>query len=380
MPEIRINEVSKWFGKVQALSAINLQVESGEFLVLLGPSGCGKTTLLRCLAGVEKPNAGEIFLGDRCVFSHYEDTDVLAKDRNIGLVFQNYALYPHMTVSANISFGLKTRGMPKSRIPDAVSKAIDLVGLDGLQDRYPRQLSGGQQQRVAVARMVAAGPEIFLFDEPLSSLDPQLRVSLRSELLRVHRKIGATSVYVTHDQSEAMTLADRIAVMEKGRIKQIGSKKTIYRYPETISVADFTGNPKTNLILGDIIFVNERPFFVPEQKRDCHISVEGDFQAYGSQRFCFHVRPEDVVISPDTLDGSAIVSAVMPLGADTLVHVGFTPHTMQILVKQPHSTLELKPGQSVKIQFLRGNVFNLSTQRIIGSFGFNEVKKSGGAE
>jgi len=374
MAGIVINDLSKYFGDVMAVKNVSLHVEEGEFLVLLGPSGCGKTTTLRCIAGVERPTGGEIYLGDRCVFSELRDVDVAPKDRNAGLVFQNYALYPHMTVEQNIAFGLKTRKFPKDIIPGRIKEVLHLVDMEGYEDRYPRQLSGGQQQRVAVARMIVARPSTLLFDEPLSNLDPKLRVSLRAHLRALHGRMGATSVYVTHDQSEAMILADRIAVMQKGEIVQIGNGDTIYHFPETISVAEFTGNPKANLIEGEVHRSENNTLLIPEADPYCIFRIHEECSTFAGLKVMIHVKPEDVDILQSSAEdeGWLKVLAVMPQGPDVLVHLRFGDREGQIIVRGSQAEyLELKQDQEVRLRFRRGNVYSLETRRIIGSFGYN---------
>ena len=249
MPDIRIDNLTKRFGEVTAVNRLALDIAHGEFVTLLGPSGCGKTTTLRCLAGLEEPNEGELWFGDRCVFSDRKGVFISPGARGIGLVFQNYALWPHMTVFYNVAFGLRKKGLPKAEIRRRVTEILELLGLQGYEDRYPSELSGGQQQRVALARMIVTEPQILLFDEPLSNLDAKLRMTLRAELKHLHSQIGATTVYVTHDQVEALTLSTRIAVMNQGVLQQVGTPAEVYHHPENLFVAEFMGNPSANLSL-----------------------------------------------------------------------------------------------------------------------------------
>ncbi len=223
---------------------LSLQIEDGEFLILVGPSGCGKTTALRIVAGLEKPTSGTITIGDRVV------NDVSPRDRDIAMVFQNYALYPHMTVYKNLAFGLKERKTPKPEIDRRVREAGAMLGLDDLLKRRPAQLSGGQRQRVAMGRALVREPVAFLLDEPLSNLDAKLRVQMRAELKRIHQRLGITTIYVTHDQVEAMTLGDRIVVMSAGEVQQIGKPHDVYRHPANLFVAGFIGSPPMNLLRG----------------------------------------------------------------------------------------------------------------------------------
>src|SRR5881409_625098 len=245
MAEVVLEHVTKRFADdVVALDDLSLEVGDGEFLILVGPSGCGKTTALRLVAGLEKPSSGFIQIGDRVV------NDVTPRDRDIAMVFQNYALYPHMTVYRNLAFGLKERKTPKPEIERRVREASAILGLDQLLKRRPAQLSGGQRQRVAMGRALVREPKAFLLDEPLSNLDAKLRVQMRAELKRIHQRLGITTVYVTHDQVEAMTLGDRIVVMSGGKALQIGRPQDVYRRPANLFVAGFIGSPPMNLLRG----------------------------------------------------------------------------------------------------------------------------------
>src|ERR1700716_4530903 len=242
MSEVRVRKVFKHYGVVEAVRGIDLDIADREFVVLVGPSGCGKTTTLRMIAGLEDTTAGEIFIGDQLV------NDVPPKDRDIAMVFQNYALYPHMTVFENMSFGLRLKKFPKPEIKERVQVAARILDITDLLDRRPKQLSGGQRQRVAMGRAIVRNPKVFLFDEPLSNLDAKLRVQMRIEIKKVHQKVRTTTVYVTHDQVEAMTLADRVVVMNHGRIEQIGTPNELYHNPATRFVAGFIGSPAMNFM------------------------------------------------------------------------------------------------------------------------------------
>jgi multiple sugar transport system ATP-binding protein len=239
---LKIKNVNKDFGKITVLNDININIESGDFLVLVGPSGCGKSTLLNCIAGLEKINSGDIFIDNKNM------SDVAPKDRDIAMVFQSYALYPTMTVEKNITFGMKVRGIPEDIQKEKLKEVAKQLQIENLLKRKPGQLSGGQRQRVAMGRALVRNPKLFLFDEPLSNLDAKLRVEMRTEIKRLHYDLGASMVYVTHDQIEAMTLATKIVVMKDGFIQQIGTPFEIYNYPENIFVADFMGSPAMNLI------------------------------------------------------------------------------------------------------------------------------------
>jgi multiple sugar transport system ATP-binding protein len=247
MAQVRLTGVEKRFGGFTALHPLDLEVADGEFLVLLGPSGCGKTTTMRMIAGLEEPSAGEIRIGGRVV------NDVLPKDRDVAMVFQNYGLYPHMTVAENIGYPLKVRGVGRSERERRVREAAEKVELGALLGRRPRELSGGQRQRVALARAIIRTPTVFLLDEPLSNLDAKLRVTMRAEIKHLQGELGVTTIYVTHDQIEAMTLAHRVAVMNAGRIMQLGTPEEIYDRPANLFVAGFIGSPPMNLIPGDVV-------------------------------------------------------------------------------------------------------------------------------
>ena len=242
MAQVVLKDLNKKYDEVHAVKDVNLTIRDKEFMVLVGPSGCGKTTTLRMVAGLEEITAGEIAIGDRIV------NDLPPKDRDIAMVFQNYALYPHMSVYDNMAFGLKMRKFPKPEVAKRVQEAAEILGIQELLKRKPRQLSGGQRQRVAVGRAIVRHPQVFLFDEPLSNLDAKLRVQMRTEIKRVHQKVRTTTVYVTHDQVEAMTLADRVVVMNRGKIEQIGAPNDLYHAPKTRFVAGFIGSPAMNFI------------------------------------------------------------------------------------------------------------------------------------
>jgi multiple sugar transport system ATP-binding protein len=252
MGQILLNGIVKSYGKEVVVKNLDLKVETGEFLTILGPSGCGKTTTLRMVAGLEEPDQGMIKLDDKVVFSRNDGVVVPPEARHLGLIFQSYALWPHMTVAKNITLALKEQKISKSEIADRLKNALEMVQLTGYAERYPSELSGGQQQRVAVARLIALRPKILLMDEPLSNLDAKLRTEMRASLKRLHRDLTATTVYVTHDQIEALTLSDRVIIMNEGRIMQEGSPYDIYHHPANIFVAEFMGDPGINLFEGNI--------------------------------------------------------------------------------------------------------------------------------
>ncbi len=309
---ITIKNLSKHFGSVAAVNNVSLTIESGSFLTLLGPSGCGKTTLLRCVAGLEDPDGGEIYIGDKLVFSHSKGVSVPAGKRELGMVFQNYALWPHMKVDKNIAFALEIQKLGKEEMEKRIQQSLAEVKMEGFADRYPREMSGGQQQRIALARMLAYRPKVFLMDEPLSNLDARLRMDMRAELKRLHFSSGATTIYVTHDQVEALTMSSCVAVMKEGIIQQVDTPDRIYRFPANLFVADFIGNPKVNLLDGVVDgdgCVNLEGFSVATNIHHAH------------GRVVLAVRPEDISISsrpvPEGVEFSAY--SVLPSGADTTI-------------------------------------------------------------
>ena len=309
---ITIKNLTKRFGDVAAVNNVSLTVEPGSFLTLLGPSGCGKTTLLRCIAGLEDPNEGEIYIGDKLVFSSATGISLPPGQRDLGLVFQNYALWPHMKVDKNITFALEVRKMPKDEMQKRVKQALAEVQMEGYEDRYPREMSGGQQQRIALARMLAYSPKVFLMDEPLSNLDARLRMDMRTELKRLHHISGATTIYVTHDQVEALTMSTNIAVMKLGVIQQMASPDRVYHFPANLFVADFIGNPKVNLLDGCI---KDGPT-VQVADFDIHMAT---YSARGDAVVA--VRPEDIAVFTQPEPGAVefIAYSVLPAGADSTI-------------------------------------------------------------
>lgn len=309
---ITIKNLTKRFGDVAAVNNVSLTVEPGSFLTLLGPSGCGKTTLLRCIAGLEDPNEGEIYIGDKLVFSSTTGISLPPGQRDLGLVFQNYALWPHMKVDKNITFALEIQKMPKDEMQKRVKESLAEVQMEGYEDRYPREMSGGQQQRIALARMLAYRPKVFLMDEPLSNLDARLRMDMRTELKRLHHISGATTIYVTHDQVEALTMSTNIAVMKLGVIQQMASPDNVYHYPSNLFVADFIGNPKVNLLDGCVDGGN----IVKVADFEIHMAT---YSARGDAVVA--VRPEDIAVytssEPDAIE--FIAYSVLPAGADSTI-------------------------------------------------------------
>ncbi len=309
---ITIKNLTKKFGTVVALDHVNLVIEPGTFLTLLGPSGCGKTTLLRCVAGLEDPDGGEIYIGNTLVYSHEKGISVPPGKRELGLVFQNYALWPHMKVDKNITFALEIQKMPKEEMKLRVKEALKEVQMEGYEDRYPREMSGGQQQRIALARMLAYRPKVFLMDEPLSNLDARLRMDMRSEIKRLHHVAGATTIYVTHDQVEALTMSTNIAVMKEGVVQQFDTPDKIYHYPANLFVADFIGNPKINLLEGEI----DAKDLVDLGDFNIHMDTH-----FASGKVVVGIRPEDISVSTEPVPGAEEFTAyaVLPSGADTTI-------------------------------------------------------------
>ena len=320
MVEVRLKGVTKRFGRVTAVKDINLVFGDGKFTALLGPSGSGKSTILYLIAGIYKPSEGRIYFGDRDV------TDLMPNERNIGLVFQNYALYPHMKVYDNIAFPLKLRKTPPEVIRDKVLEVAKFLHISDLLDRYPGQLSGGQQQRVALARALVKEPEVLLLDEPLSNLDALLRIRIRSELKRIQQELGLTAIYVTHDQSEALAMADKIVVINKGVIQQEGTPDVVYNEPRNVFVAGFIGSPPANIFAATVDYTEAPCINLPGGTRYC---VEGDYakilEKTRSEHIIVGFRPEHAKLTEHPVDGGVVmvgeVYTVEPLGRENIVTV-----------------------------------------------------------
>src|SRR6476659_7361508 len=324
MAQVALRKIVKMFDKTPAVQGIDLDIADREFIVLVGPSGCGKSTTLRMIAGLEEATSGEIYIGDQLV------NDVPPKDRDIAMVFQNYALYPHMTVFENMSFGLRLKKFPKPEIRERVQAAAHILDITDLLDRRPKQLSGGQRQRVAMGRAIVRNPKVFLFDEPLSNLDAKLRVQMRIEIKKVHQKVRTTTVYVTHDQVEAMTLADRVVVMNKGRIEQIGTPNELYHKPATRFVAGFIGSPAMNFIpcrLEDVggklnVRLTDRISFPLPPARAARYSA-----LPRSENLLLGIRPEHLTeshahLEPGVETFDTVLYVTEPMGMETLVYFG----------------------------------------------------------
>ncbi|WFR97984.1 ABC transporter ATP-binding protein [Rhizobium tumorigenes] len=311
MSSITIDAVRKSYGHHTVLHEVNLSIENGEFIVLVGPSGCGKSTLLRMIAGLEDVSDGEIRIGGTRV------NDLAPKNRNIAMVFQSYALYPHMSVADNMSYSLKLRKRPKAAITAAISGAAEVLGLTALLDRRPKALSGGQRQRVAMGRAIVRDPAAFLFDEPLSNLDARLREQMRSEIKRLHKELKATSVYVTHDQIEAMTLADRIVAMNEGRVQQVGSPLDLYRRPANLFVASFIGSPGMNFI--DATYSSNDGACVV-LKDGTALPIQKPLPLPAGSKLTVGIRPESVILDPEA-SREVDVDLVEPTGLGFILHL-----------------------------------------------------------
>ena len=365
MPSISVKNLDLNFGSVEVLKNLNIDVDDGEFLVLLGPSGCGKSTLLNCIAGLLDVSDGQIFIKDRNVT--WEEP----KDRGIGMVFQSYALYPQMTVKGNLQFGLKNAGVGKAEIEKRIQRTAEILQIEALLQRKPAALSGGQRQRVAIGRALVRDVDVFLFDEPLSNLDAKLRSELRVEIKRLHQKLGNTMVYVTHDQIEALTLADRIAVMRNGVIQQLDAPKAIYTRPANLYVAGFLGSPSMSFVKSRVHMHNGSPHF---RLNDEMLSLSGydyssDVQA--EQEVVVGLRPEHIDIAPyakdmKTRSGFPAIKGVVdieePMGADTLiwVHVG-----EQVISVRVNGETSFGPGKPVMLSFnmALASVFDVATEQ-----------------
>jgi multiple sugar transport system ATP-binding protein len=366
MAEILIKHLVKRFGKVEAVRDVSLQIADGEFLVLLGPSGCGKSTILRVVAGLEDADSGEMVIGNRLV--NFIDP----VKRNVAMVFQNYALYPHMTVYANIAFPLQMAKKGKGEIEAAVQRAAGILGLDGLLQRLPGELSGGQRQRVALARAIVREPQAFLMDEPLSNLDAQLRLQTRLELIQLHQRLGITTMYVTHDQVEAMTMGRRIAVLNEGVLQQIGTPREVYGRPTNVFVAAFLGAPPMNLITGRLQSdaggwsFHSQNIDVPLSPDTISPSASDEGQPSADVRF--GLRPEHFRIGPPGTDGGipGRVQFLEPVGSDLYLTVEIGHTSVQVRT-DPDSPLQ--PGENLTLLFdpWRVHVFGADGNNLRGA-------------
>ncbi len=313
MASVDIVNAKKSFDRTEILRGVSIRIHDGEFVVLVGPSGCGKSTLLRMIAGLETITSGEIRIDDVVV------NDLQPRDRDVAMVFQNYALYPHMTVAGNMAFSLKLRGIDRAEIDQRVARAAEILGLTALLDRRPRQLSGGQRQRVAMGRAIVRDPRVFLFDEPLSNLDAKLRVAMRSEIKELHQRLKTTMIYVTHDQIEAMTMADRIVVMRDGLVEQTGGPLELYDTPNNLFVAGFIGSPAMNMLKGTIE-VAGRTGFAADNGTFVPLPSTAAFADLAGRPLVFGIRPEHLRIAGDGEDGFEVATKIVePTGSETQV-------------------------------------------------------------
>lgn len=348
MAEVHLKSVVKRYGNVEAVKGIDLEIPDGSFVALVGPSGCGKTTTLRMIAGLEDISTGEIAIGGRVI------NDLAPKNRDIAMVFQSYALYPHMSVYDNMSFGLRMKGLPKAEIRERVEAAAKVLDIADYLDRKPRQLSGGQRQRVAMGRAIVRNPKVFLFDEPLSNLDAKLRVQMRTEIKRVHQRVRTTTVYVTHDQVEAMTLADMIVVMNKGRIEQVGTPYELYHAPRTRFVAGFVGSPAMNFLECTLTEVDGQ--LVLSLADGSRLPVPADraerYKAHCGRQMIAGLRPEHITepradAGPDQATISAVVDVTEPMGMETMVFFSIGQTTVSARVDPLKA---MRPGEVMALQ------------------------------
>ncbi|MCZ4093666.1 ABC transporter ATP-binding protein [Sinorhizobium psoraleae] len=333
MTDLTIRNITKRYGALTVIPQLTLKIEDGEFVVLVGPSGCGKSTLLRMLAGLEEISGGDLLMGTEVI------NDRPAKERDMAIVFQNYALYPHMTVAENMGFALKLRKRPRAEIDERVDKAAAILGLGKLLDRYPRALSGGQRQRVAMGRAIVRDPQVFLFDEPLSNLDAKLRVQMRAEIKALHQRLKITTVYVTHDQIEAMTMADKIVVMNEGRVEQMGTPLELYDRPANIFVAGFIGSPSMNFVPATVALANSPALKTPE-------GVELPFDACptlaGRSEVTYGIRPEHLELGETGIPAQVVV--VEPTGSETQLYVTVAGRELVTVLRD---RVDVRPGEKI---------------------------------
>ncbi|MDQ2078570.1 sn-glycerol-3-phosphate ABC transporter ATP-binding protein UgpC [Xanthobacteraceae bacterium Astr-EGSB] len=336
MASVAIRDVRKAFGAVHIIHGVSVDIRDGEFVVLVGPSGCGKSTLLRMIAGLENISGGEIRIGERVV------NHVPPKERDIAMVFQNYALYPHMTVADNMGFSLSLRSAPKAEIESRVKRAAEILGLVPLLGRYPRQLSGGQRQRVAMGRAIVRDPKVFLFDEPLSNLDAKLRVQMRTEIKELHQRLKTTTVYVTHDQIEAMTMADKIVVMHDGIVEQIGAPLELYDQPKNLFVAGFIGSPAMNFLTGTVR-ANGSLYF--EGADGTRLPLPGVAAENDGRAAVYGVRPEHFSIADDGAEAEVVL--VEPTGSEIQVLARLAGAEVIAAFRERHP---FRPGDKVRLK------------------------------
>ncbi len=348
MARVKLDQISRRFGRTVGIADITFEIPDGEFWVLVGPSGCGKSTILRTIAGLEAATSGDLYIGDRHMNA------VPARQRDVAMVFQNYALYPHMSVAENLAFGLRMRQVEAGTVRTRVAAVAQMLDIAHLLERLPQQLSGGQQQRVALGRAIARQPQVFLLDEPLSNLDAQLRDGTRVELKQLHQRVGITTVYVTHDQVEAMTLADCIVVLDQGRIQQVGTPQMIYHYPANRMVATFLGNPPMNILAA--IYQGDQ-WHMGDQSIAGPVNWQRQLQLVRGQRYDLGIRPEHLRIATDPAMLKAEVTVIEPLGRETLVRTRLVG-TDQFL------TLWVEPSLGVQVGDRLGITLDLAALRV----------------
>ena len=364
MPKIELKNITKKFGGTfTAVDNLSITIEDGDFITLLGPSGCGKTTTLRQIAGLETPTSGEIIIDGKKVFSSEDMIDVSPSKRDVGFLFQNYALWPHMTVYKNIAFGLENLKWEKSKIDERVKELLALLKIEEFSTRYPAELSGGQQQRVAIARTLATNPRVLLMDEPLSNLDAKQRVTMRSEITDIHQKTGSTTIYVTHDQTEAMTMADRIVVMKEGYIQQVGTPYDLYFNPVNVFVAGFIGEPPMNFVRA---VLKKGKITIGNNTLDLSKKLGDKASKYEGKEIVFGFRPEAIVLgkADDSLCIKASVELTELLGDNTNVYVDIQGEK-SILKVNPHDTPEMDSDIEFSIPYESVYLFDGETERRI---------------
>lgn len=368
MAHVLLRDVTKHYGEVVAVRNFNLAVAAGEFIVFVGPSGCGKSTTLRLVAGLEEATVGEIYIGDRLV------NNVPPKDRDIAMVFQNYALYPHMSVYENMAFGLKLRKVPRAAVDRRVREAAAILGLTDLLARRPRQLSGGQRQRVALGRAIVRDPKVFLMDEPLSNLDARLRLQMRTELGKLHQRLQTTTIYVTHDQVEAMTMGDRIVVMHDGVVQQVASPQELYEHPANMFVAGFIGSPTMNFLPGRLVAKGSQLEFCGEHfSVPIPVDLAAAARSQIGQDVVLGIRPEHISADPERVDRqsggvlAANVEVVEPLGAEIFLYLQSGAYSLTARV-EPH--LRFRSGDRLRVALnpAKLHLFDSQTEHAVRLF------------
>ena len=348
MSSVLLKNVHKSYGTVDVIHGVDIEIEDGAFVILVGPSGCGKSTLLRMIAGLESITGGEIVIGSKVV------NDMPPKDRDIAMVFQNYALYPHMKVSENMGFSLSLKKQPQAYIDERVNRAAEILDLKPLLGRYPRQLSGGQRQRVAMGRAIVRDPQVFLFDEPLSNLDAKLRVAMRAEIKSLQQKLSTTTIYVTHDQVEAMTMADKIVVMHQGLVSQMGEPLELYDQPANVFVAGFIGSPAMNLVQGVVTDSSKHAF---RADGGAVLPLPDDTTLQSGQKITYGIRPEHIVVGGDI---EATVHVIEPTGSETTLLLRLEESMLTAVVRE---RVAIKPHEKIRITIDPGrlHLFETST-------------------